>query len=117
MTCKVNVPRVFDLRESTTHTALSLTDAQLFSEVGDYTACQAIGAAARQLGLAGLIAPAARRRGETLALFSANLPAERGPKSPSATSGEASHPTFRYLQEMLALVGVRRRQVCLAFEY
>ena len=38
VTCKVDAPRVFDLRESTTHTALSLTDAQLFSEVGDYTA-------------------------------------------------------------------------------
>jgi hypothetical protein len=53
---------------------------QLFSEVGDYTACHAIGATAHQLGLAGLIAPAASRRGETLALFPANLPVERWPR-------------------------------------
>ena len=68
VTCKIDVPKVLDLRESTTRAALSLTDMQLFSEVGDYTACQAIGATAHQLGLAGLIAPAASRRGETLAL-------------------------------------------------
>ena len=53
MTCKVDIPKVLDLRDSTTHTALSLTDAQLFSEVDDYTACQAIEAAAHQLGHAG----------------------------------------------------------------
>lgn len=80
VTCKVDVPNVLDLRISSVRTALSLTDAQLFSDVGDYTACQAIGAAAHRLGLAGLIAPAASRRGETLTLFSANLPAERWPK-------------------------------------
>jgi hypothetical protein len=80
VTCKIDVPKVLDLRESATRAALSLTDARLFSEVGDYTACQAIGAAAHQLGLAGLIAPAASRRGETLALFPANLPAERWPR-------------------------------------
>lgn len=43
VTCKMDVPKVLDLRESTTRAALSLTDARLFSEVGDYTACQAIG--------------------------------------------------------------------------
>lgn len=41
---------------------------------------QAIGAAAYRFGLAGLIAPAASRCGETLALFSTNLPAGRWPK-------------------------------------
>ncbi len=80
MTCKVDVPKVLDLRESAARAALSLTDARLFSEVGDYIACQAIGAAAHQLGLAGLLAPAASERGETLALFPANLPAERWPR-------------------------------------
>jgi len=80
VTCKIDVPKVLDLRKNTTRASLSLADAQLFSEVGDYTACQAIGAAAHQVGLAGLIAPAASRRGETLALFPANLPAERWPR-------------------------------------
>jgi hypothetical protein len=80
VTCRLDVPEVLDLRESTTRAALSLTDAQLFSEVGDYATCQAIGAAVHQLGLAGLIAPAASRRGETLALFPANLSDEHWPK-------------------------------------
>jgi hypothetical protein len=80
VTCKVDVPNVLDLRASCARTALSVTDAQLLSDVGDYTACQAIGAAAHQLGLAGLLAPAASRRGETLALFPANLPAKCWPK-------------------------------------
>jgi hypothetical protein len=79
VTCKVDIPNILDLRPGAARTAVSLTDVQLFSEVGDYTACHAIGAAAHQLGLAGLIAPAASKRGETLALFSANLPAERWP--------------------------------------
>jgi hypothetical protein len=68
VTCKIDVAKILDLRESAARAALSLTDTRLFSEVGDYTACQAIGAAAHQLGLAGLIAPAASERGETLAL-------------------------------------------------
>jgi hypothetical protein len=80
VTCRLDVPDVLDLRESTTRAALSLTDTQLFSEVGDYATCQAIGAAAHQLGLAGLIVPAASGRGETLALFPANLPDEHWPK-------------------------------------
>jgi hypothetical protein len=76
VTCKVDIPNILDLRPGAARTAVSLTDVQLFSEVA---ACHAIGAAAHQLGLAGLIAPAASKRGETLALFSANLPAERWP--------------------------------------
>ena len=80
VTCKIDVPNILDLRPDPIRQAISLTDAQLFSDVGDYDACQAIGAAAHQLGLAGLIAPSASEQGETLALFSANLPAEHRPK-------------------------------------
>jgi len=76
LTCKVGIPNVLDLRPVLTRTTLTLTDAQLFSDVGDYAACQAIGAAACDIGLAGLIAPSASARGETLALFPANLPNE-----------------------------------------
>jgi RES domain len=80
VTCKVDVPNVLDLRSHSVRNAVSMTDAQLRSDVGDYAACQAIGAAAHQLGLAGLIAPAASGQGETLALLTANLPAEHWPK-------------------------------------
>ncbi len=73
-------PNILDLRTGATRTAVSLTDAQLFSDVGDYAACQAVAAAAHELGLVGLIAPSASQAGETLALFAGNLPAERWPK-------------------------------------
>ncbi len=74
VTCRVDIPNILDLRPAFTHATLALTDSQLFSEVGDYAACQAVGAVAHQLGLCGLIAPSASKRGETLALFPANLP-------------------------------------------
>lgn len=80
VTCKVDVPNVLDLRSRSVRNTVSLADAQLRSDVGDYAACQAIGAASHQLGLAGLIAPAASADGETLALLTANLPAEHWPK-------------------------------------
>lgn len=79
VTCKVDIPNILDLLSGSTRTAVSLTEAQLFSDVGDYTACQVVGAAAHRLGLAGLIAPAASRQGETLALFPDSLPAEHRP--------------------------------------
>jgi len=80
VTCRVDVPNVLDLRSDATRTALYLTEAQLFSDVGDYAACQAVGAAAHQLGRAGLIAPSASQHGETLALFAGNLPTAQWPK-------------------------------------
>jgi RES domain len=98
VTCKIDVPKVLDLRKSATRAALSLADAQLSSEVGDYTACQAIGAAAHQLGLAGLIAPAASRRGETLALFPANLPVERWPRVTKRDIWRGLPPDPRHLR-------------------
>ena len=73
LTIEVKVPNVLDLREEANRMALDLSDAQLFSDVGDYRACQAIGATAYTTGLAGLIAPAATRIGETLGIFPDNL--------------------------------------------
>ena len=70
---EVMISNVLDLREEVDRTALDLSDAQLFSDVGDYRACQAVGAAAHAAGLAGLIAPAATGMGETFGLFPANL--------------------------------------------
>jgi hypothetical protein len=58
-------------------TTVDITDNDLFSEPGEYERCQAIGAAAHQLGRYGVIAPSASRLGETLALFSTNLPVEQ----------------------------------------
>ncbi len=98
VTCKVDIPKILDLRATSARTAISLADAQLFSDVGDYTACQAVGVAAHQLGLAGLIAPAASRRGETLALFSANLPAEHWPKVTKRDIWRGLPPDPRRLQ-------------------
>ena len=79
LTCNVAVKSILDLRSTATRSALALTTTQLFSEVGDYDQCQAIGAAAHQLGLFGVIAPSASRLGETLALFTTNLPVEQWP--------------------------------------
>lgn len=79
VTCDVAAPNILDLRPANARERLELGDAALRSEVGDYDPCQAIGAAAHQLGLNGVLAPAATGLGETLALFPLNLPAEQWP--------------------------------------
>jgi RES domain len=79
VTCEVAVANILDLRRVPAQSVFQLTDAQLCSEVGDYRSCQAVGAAAHQLGLAGIIAPAATRLGETLALFPTNLASDQWP--------------------------------------
>ncbi|MGH3374878.1 MAG: RES family NAD+ phosphorylase [Actinoallomurus sp.] len=70
----VRVSQVLDLRLAETQEALGLTADDLLSAVGAYERCQRVGAAAHQLSLHGLIAPAATGVGETLALFEAHLP-------------------------------------------
>lgn len=79
ITCRVAVPDLLDLRPRAAQAAVGLSHAQMCSAVGDYSACQAAGAAAHQLGLTGIIAPAATQLGETLALFPTNLPIEHWP--------------------------------------
>lgn len=79
VTCDVSVPNILDLRPTSARERLQLGDASLRSDVGDYDPCQAIGAAAHQLRLSGILAPAATFLGETLALFPMNLPAEHWP--------------------------------------
>ncbi len=79
LTCEVQVDNVLDLRPQQARTTVELADGDLFSEPGEYDRCQAIGAAAHQLGRHGVIAPSASRLGETLALFSTNLPVEQWP--------------------------------------
>ena len=80
ITCQVAVPRVLDMRPPAAQRAVGLGADRLLSNVGDYAACQGVGAAAHQLGLSGIIAPAATGLGETLALFTMNLPVEHWPE-------------------------------------
>jgi hypothetical protein len=79
ITCEVDVPGIIDLRPEVVRHTLGLKDEVLNSEVGDYAACQQVGAAAHQLRASGLLAPAATQLGETLALFPTNLPAANWP--------------------------------------
>lgn len=72
ITCEVSVTEILDLRSATNRTLAGVTPTQLQSETYDraaYAACQNVSAAAHQLGYHGIIAPAATKMGETLALF------------------------------------------------
>ncbi len=79
LTCEVRVENILDLRPAAVRATLAIAEEDLFSEPGEYERCQAIGAAAHQLGRNGVIAPSASRLGETLALFTTNLPVEQWP--------------------------------------
>jgi len=70
-TYEVSVHLVLDLSIAENLRAVGLTESDL---TGDHARCQAVGAAAHQLGLHGLIAPAATELGDTLALFTRHLP-------------------------------------------
>ncbi|MGA8747156.1 MAG: RES family NAD+ phosphorylase [Solirubrobacterales bacterium] len=79
VTCEVEIMSVLDLREAANRDVVGLTLAKLTSEVGDYEACHRIGQAAYELGLHGVIAPAAGGLGETLAVFEDRLPDDEQP--------------------------------------
>jgi RES domain-containing protein len=68
-TVQVDVKRVLDLTEPANLTAVGLDEADLRTAVDDYAACQAVAAAAHQLELHGVLAPAASGLGQTLAIF------------------------------------------------
>lgn len=78
-TLEVAVENVLDLRPNKSRQQVALSEDNLRSHVGDYARCQAIGAAAHQLGLNGVLAPAATGLGETLALYPENLPVQDWP--------------------------------------
>jgi hypothetical protein len=80
LTCRVRVSQVLDLRDAAVRDQIGISLAELTSDVGQYDACHRIGVAAHQLGLHGIIAPAATRFGETLALFERRLPADEQPE-------------------------------------
>jgi hypothetical protein len=71
LTCEVDIEEVLDLRSEETLGALGLTTDDLRRY--DYTKCQKVGATAHQIGLGGVLAPAATELGETLAVFERNL--------------------------------------------
>jgi len=82
VTAAVAVTNVLDLREPATRVGVGLTLDVLQSSTADreaYAACQRVAQVAHQLNLHGLIAPAASKLGETLALFMDLLPAEQRP--------------------------------------
>lgn len=72
-TVNVRVGRILDLTNPDNLDAVGLTEADLRSEVGDYDRCHAVGRAAHQLELGGILAPAATQLGFTLAVFETHL--------------------------------------------
>lgn len=68
-TVKVEISNVLDLRAGEAQRTVGLTTGRLESAVGDYETCQRVAAAAHQLELHGVIAPAATGLGETLSIF------------------------------------------------
>lgn len=73
----VRVHEVLDLRDPATVEACGLAQDHLSSDVGDYEHCWSVARAAHQLGLHGILAPAATGLGDTLAVFEQHLtPAE-----------------------------------------
>ncbi|ART67317.1 hypothetical protein BTO20_00710 [Mycobacterium dioxanotrophicus] len=66
---RVEVHKVLDLRPADARVEVGLTDDDITSAVGDYTACQRVAATAHQLEYHGILAPAATGLGEALAIF------------------------------------------------
>ena len=77
--CDVSVSEILDLRSEMAQRQVGLSYEAL-SSLGEYSACRAVGRVAHQLGLHGVIAPAATGLGETLALFEQHLPASELPR-------------------------------------
>lgn len=70
---EVGVSDVLDLREPAAATSVGLSEGDLLSPVGEYESCWQVARAAHQLGLHGILAPAATGLGETLAIFEEHL--------------------------------------------
>lgn len=83
---------VLDLRDPDTLGRVGLDDEAIR---GGHGPCQRVGQAAHQLGLHGLIAPAATGLGETLALFERHLPEAELPRIVQETRWEHLPPDPR----------------------
>lgn len=82
VTCDVSVTEVLDIRSPSNRILLDLSMDVLQSGTRDraaYQRCQEVAAVAHQLGLHGILAPAATMLGDTLALFTDQLPASEQP--------------------------------------
>ncbi len=79
LTCEVDLPGVLDLTEEDHRQRVGLTLDDLTSPVDEYGPCHAVGQAAHQLGLKGILAPAATNLGETLAVFDQHVPMANQP--------------------------------------
>jgi RES domain-containing protein len=82
ITVAVNVSEILDLRKPATRVQLGLTPDVLQAGTESrtaYAACQRVAQVAHQLGLHGILAPAATELGETLALFNDLLSASDRP--------------------------------------
>jgi RES domain-containing protein len=79
LTVEVALTNILDLRVADNQTAVNLSLDDLRTDPGDHARCQRVGKVAHQLGLHGIIAPAATRLGETLAIFELHLPPEEQP--------------------------------------
>jgi hypothetical protein len=84
-----------DLRNPESRDEVALTSDDLR---GPHDPCQAVGLAADQLGLHGVIAPAATGLGETLALFERHLPATEVPTLLEETLWDQLPPDPRVLR-------------------
>ena len=79
LVCRVRITQVLDLRSTENVEMVGLDEANLFSDIDQHGPCQRVGQVAHQLGLHGIIAPAATGLGETLAVFERRLPASEQP--------------------------------------
>jgi RES domain len=67
----IRASQILDLRDPETLALVGLDEPAL---LGGHGPCQRVGQAAHQLGIHGILAPAATELGETLALFERHLP-------------------------------------------
>lgn len=105
--CKVAVTEILDLRKSAARVELDLPLEVLTSETRDkdaYHRCQEVAAVAHQLGLHGLITPAATQMGETLALFMDRVPASERPRLVDTQTWPDLPPDPRISRPKLRLV-------------
>ena len=100
VTAKVDVSQILDLTDPGSCELLSLSMDDFHSRIGSYEPCWAVAGAAHQLGLHGILAPAAGGQGETLALFEAHLPPNEQPTILDETLWSKLPPDPRKLRDV-----------------
>lgn len=97
LVCSVNVQKVLDLRRRENQSLLGI---DLDWLRGDWEPCQEVGHAAYRMGFHGVIAPAATKAGETLALFEQHLSPEECPALERTEIWAALPPDPRVLRHV-----------------